>query len=537
ADSAKRRSASRTSLGSHSSLDQTQSQTSRAGATHSDGNSSATTSPGTGSRPASAHHDHTGTGKSSNNGTQTDPLASQARSSSASASITSSALASGHSVGSLMASGTNSSQSQGRTMPAGPSVSVSVTLPEDECRNCHMTLEEIEKKEVEARAQVDDTYDTSSMGSVSSDDSSLDVDIQKSVRSVGAIPHEITMQPTIDGPENKLSDFITRENHEHLNTQPPMGGVLPHQTCMIVLGSFGCHILARELARIGKGDIISYVFYPRGCGKSSELKEDNTEEHPLADLRSFIRRIKQIRGTETPVILCGFALLSSVVLNYASWSKREEVDGYFLVSPWFGKTKSGQDSLVKVNQIGKGLLKGLGRIRGNGLALEFGSDLKKMLDKYEPMFPSAKGVQSIYLKLMLYDLDKDFKQFDKPFCVIMGEDDEFVDVPVVLAGLKGAKKVHASRKHIEVVPGETMFSVQLKIDSMLPWLYDLVKSGVQPEPGIKLGPDTSLKDFAIMNLIGRGGFAQVRLVQHKQTEKYFALKIMEKKAMIEMDAV
>eukprot|EP01134_Creolimax_fragrantissima_P005835 CFRG5835T1 len=330
-----------------------------------------------------------------------------------------------------------------------------------------------------------------------------------------------------------LSDFIQRNE----NVKEKKRWDLPHTVCMIVIGAFGAHILARQLAHMGGGDIVSYVMYPRGTGRSGKPADGDSTEHPLADLRTFIRRVKQIRGSDTPIILCGFAMLSTVIFNYSKWAKREEVDGYLFVSSGFGKSRHGfkTESIVKVNSIGSGLLRGL--FTNSSLSLEWSKDISDIMGKYEPLFPQGKGLTSTYLKLITCDFEKDIEAFDRPFAILLGEDDEFVDAKAVVEIAKKATKVHSSRKFIKVLPNETTFSTPLHVEVIMPWLQSLARSACMPECGVNLPSTTKLSDFDVLSLIGKGGFAQVRLVRHNVSEKYFALKIMNKRKMVEMDAV
>ncbi|KNC77818.1 AGC/PKA protein kinase, partial [Sphaeroforma arctica JP610] len=220
-----------------------------------------------------------------------------------------------------------------------------------------------------------------------------------------------------------------------------------------------------------------------------------------------------------------------------SWSKREEVDGYLFVSAGFGKMKPGQmaSPLIKINKMGSQILKGL--FNHNPLTLEWSKDVADFMDKFEPLFPKGRGLTNVYLKLISCDIEKDIEAFDKPYCILLGSEDEYIDVNGVVEVFKRCKKVHSSRKFVKVLPGESTFSTALHVSHIMPWLATLCKSACMPTEGTSLPNNTKLSDFDIKALIGKGGFAQVRLVQHKKTEHYFALKIMDKKKMLEMDAV
>jgi len=50
---------------------------------------------------------------------------------------------------------------------------------------------------------------------------------------------------------------------------------------------------------------------------------------------------------------------------------------------------------------------------------------------------------------------------------------------------------------------------------------------------LKPGELISANDFHKLKVIGRGAFAKVYLVQHKQTKAYYAMKILKKAQLIE----
>jgi len=50
---------------------------------------------------------------------------------------------------------------------------------------------------------------------------------------------------------------------------------------------------------------------------------------------------------------------------------------------------------------------------------------------------------------------------------------------------------------------------------------------------LKPGENINANDFHKLKVIGRGAFAKVYLVQHKQTKAYYAMKILKKAQLIE----
>ena len=46
-----------------------------------------------------------------------------------------------------------------------------------------------------------------------------------------------------------------------------------------------------------------------------------------------------------------------------------------------------------------------------------------------------------------------------------------------------------------------------------------------------------MENFEIIKVIGRGSYAKVYLVRRKELDKYFALKVLKKKALFEKNQV
>jgi acylglycerol lipase len=153
---------------------------------------------------------------------------------------------------------------------------------------------------------------------------------------------KILAQPQIKIIDNalfKTSDNINLAYYEYQTaTKPTMVLVFLHGggAC----SSAGYQYLAETLSR--NYNIKVYLLDMRGHGLSDGKRGDAPSKERLwMDMSEFIAFIKSEAGTAS-VILGGHSSGGGLVLNYASWKKREEVDGYVFVSPKFGY-KSGTD--------------------------------------------------------------------------------------------------------------------------------------------------------------------------------------------------
>ncbi|KAJ2907732.1 hypothetical protein GGI21_003592 [Coemansia aciculifera] len=58
------------------------------------------------------------------------------------------------------------------------------------------------------------------------------------------------------------------------------------------------------------------------------------------------------------------------------------------------------------------------------------------------------------------------------------------------------------------------------------------KSMRGPEPADSSQPKASIDDFTVLRMIGKGGYGKVYLVQHKQTQGYYAMKVLRKASIL-----
>eukprot|EP01135_Chromosphaera_perkinsii_P008569 Nk52_evm11s1401 gene=Nk52_evmTU11s1401 len=78
--------------------------------------------------------------------------------------------------------------------------------------------------------------------------------------------------------------------------------------------------------------IKTYVFYPRGVLETGLMKPVRTQKVLLKDVRGLVRLVKW-HNPGKRIILGGVNLGGALMMNYSSWSRREKVDGVFVVSP------------------------------------------------------------------------------------------------------------------------------------------------------------------------------------------------------------
>jgi acylglycerol lipase len=91
-----------------------------------------------------------------------------------------------------------------------------------------------------------------------------------------------------------------------------------------------------------KHNVCVYLFDIRGHGRSGGPRGDTpTVEQVWLDVKMFIDSIRE-KHKGIPLYLGGHSSGGGLVLNYASWNKRSQPDGYVFIAPHFGY-KSGTE--------------------------------------------------------------------------------------------------------------------------------------------------------------------------------------------------
>lgn len=141
---------------------------------------------------------------------------------------------------------------------------------------------------------------------------------------------------------------------------------------------------------------------------------------------------------------------------------------------------------------------------------------------YSPLFISVPVWQTI----TCWNIKKLFLELEVPFGLWIGADDEL---------LKGRQVVDCVRSvatrspltEIELVPNAShMSNLIIATAYMAPFIRKFTRI-VGPSLSFKLR-NPSLDDFKVIQFIGRGSFGRVFLVQHRVSEKYFAMKVLSK---------
>jgi pimeloyl-ACP methyl ester carboxylesterase len=233
--------------------------------------------------------------------------------------------------------------------------------------------------------------------------------------------------------------------------------------------SLGYQYLAKTLSEEYETRV--YLFDMRGHGLSEGNRGDApTKERVWQDISEFIRYVRSDRNTGE-IFLGGHSSGGGLVLNYATWRRRESVSGYVFISPKLGY-RSNADRfnilddpfaktnvlVVLLNQISCGLL----NAHATAVNLCFGSELQKteplLVDKYTCTVVNAITPENPKVQ---------FSKLDKPFCLFIGGNDELLSPERTINYLSYTKKNVKEKSYASIVSSQTHLGILRVVGEMI----------------------------------------------------------------------
>lgn len=203
--------------------------------------------------------------------------------------------------------------------------------------------------------------------------------------------------------------------------------------------------------------IETYLIDIRGHGYSEGRRGDCPRVNSIRkDVKGFLETIK---SENKPTYLAGHSSGAGFVLNYASWGKKEPVDGYFFVSPELGyKSKTEKEDRVDFAQVKlyKFVINGMtqGLLFPNSYAVFF--NYPKQVLKEQPLI-LGKITVNMANAITPYNPKGQLKHINEPIGFYIGEKDEMfnVDKVMVFGNLTTNKnsivKVIPNKKHLSIL--------------------------------------------------------------------------------------
>ncbi|MFX0569441.1 alpha/beta fold hydrolase [Bacillus pumilus] len=236
---------------------------------------------------------------------------------------------------------------------------------------------------------------------------------------------------------------------------------------VILIHGGGAHSLAgyEHIADTLQHDfhVNTFLIDLRGHGHSEGKKGDTPSVTDVwHDISQFVDTVKQQH--KGAVYLCGHSSGAGLLLNYLSWPKKREVDGYFFIAPEFGyqsgTARPDQIPFASV-QVWKFVLSAMtkGLLMSHSEAVRF--HYPAWAVEQDPLLLTAITV-NLALALTPSAPKKQFAMMDRPYAMLVGSEDELYDIEKFPAYHELPDETIRKQSVYQVLDGHTHLSVLLE---------------------------------------------------------------------------
>ena len=217
----------------------------------------------------------------------------------------------------------------------------------------------------------------------------------------------------------------------------------------------------------------------RGHGFSDGDRGDTaTVAHVWEDINTLIT-VARTKYPKLPVFIGGHSGGAGLALNYSSYEKRSEIDGYVFLAPYFGyRSKTNHDksknnfefATVDTSAFIENAMSG-GTLSGHKKAVIYNYPEKVLADN-----PKIVAFNTVNMSNALTPSSPQF-QFSKlkNYGLWIGEKDEAFD-PKKVKGFADSSSNDKANKTTQVIEGENHFSIILRASKLIgPWIMNYVK--------------------------------------------------------------
>jgi acylglycerol lipase len=244
---------------------------------------------------------------------------------------------------------------------------------------------------------------------------------------------------------------------------------------MLFIHGAGAHCYMSDYQQISKdllqNRIDCYFMDIRGHGYSEGPRGTTpSKKHVWMDIKALVAFVKK-ENYNIPLYLTGHSSGAGTVINYATWKKRLECDGYILISPYLGwRARSYRKTMMEDNFASANISHFVVNIISLGL---FGGNKTSVFYNYpqDQLRKDPLIVTSISCNMSnsctLWNPRKQFKMLKKPIALFIGSDDELFD-PVKVTGYKSfISDTIKKQSHIEIIPNMKHLSILTTIDKYI----------------------------------------------------------------------
>jgi acylglycerol lipase len=230
----------------------------------------------------------------------------------------------------------------------------------------------------------------------------------------------------------------------------------------------GYQNLAKGLSE--KYDISVYLIDLRGHGNSGGPRGDAPSvEQVWEDLKLLITTVRE-KNPGVPLYLGGHSSGGGLVLNYLTWDKKANVDGYFFISPQLGyKSATAREDLkssfVSVRKwvFVLSAISG-GRLLGNTTAVFFNYP-ETVLSAQPLMLKSI--TRNMALSITPDSPQEQFRKIDKRFGLFVGANDDLFVPETIVRYADYADSAIRAKSVSRVIENENHLSILLTADALI----------------------------------------------------------------------
>lgn len=129
------------------------------------------------------------------------------------------------------------------------------------------------------------------------------------------------------------------------------------------------------------------------------------------------------------------------------------------------------------------------------------------------------------------NVQKLIRDLEVPFGLWLAHEDEWLKSDILMSMVQSLPTRKTIREIVEI-PFTTHFGSIISGSAYIAPFVERLTKLITPSLTFKLR-NPSLKDFEIVQFIGKGSFGRVYLVQNGLSEKYFAMKVLSKRVIFE----
>ena len=244
---------------------------------------------------------------------------------------------------------------------------------------------------------------------------------------------------------------------------------------IVFIHGAGAHCYMSDYQQIGNKlistSINCYFIDIRGHGNSEGIRGATpSKERVWMDISTVLTFVKE-KNDNVPIYLAGHSAGAGTVINYATWNKRLECSGYFLISPYLGWRAKSYRKTMKDDNFAHAVIRyfvfnnlSFGLLFGNKTCVYY--NYPKEVLQYDQLIVSSISC-NMSKSCTLWNPKKQFSIIKKPMYLFIGSEDELFDPKKVTAYQQYLSKEIINKSHFEILPNLKHLTILTDIDKYL----------------------------------------------------------------------